>query len=314
VFVISLSGCAFFTVPLATPTLPLEEMVLEGDGPAKILLVNVSGTISEQARSRKMGLEEEASMVSVVKEELLKAQRDREIKGVIVKIDSPGGTVTASDLIYYEIMQYKKRTGVRVAACIMGQGTSGGYYVASAADDISALPTAITGSIGVIAMKFDVKNFLNRFGVYSETFKSGDKKDILTPFRPSTPEETEIIQGVIMQLYGRFVDVVSEGRKNVLTRDQVVKLADGRIYTADQALKNKLIDRVGYLSDAIDSMKGALKVDRARVVTYIRPGTYKGSFYSGMPESVSPVINLININADSLQLMPSVHFMYMWNP
>jgi len=311
---VSVNGCAYFNVPLVTPTQPLQEKILEGEGTAKILLINVSGTISEQEKSKKLGLEEENSMVSVIKEELLKAERDKDVKGVIIKIDSPGGTVTASDLIYYEIMQFKKRSGIRVASCIMGLGTSGGYYVASATDEITAFPTAITGSIGVIAMKFDVKQFLNRFGIYNETFKSGDKKDILSPYRPSTPEETEIMQSVIMQLYGRFVDVVSEGRKNVLTRDQVKKLADGRIYTADQAFQNKLIDKVGYLADSINSMKSALKLDQAKVITYIRPGTYKGSIYSGLPESISPVVNLININAEGLQMMPSVRFMYVWNP
>lgn len=314
VIFISVNGCAYFNVPLVTPTQPLQEKVLEGEGTAKILLVNISGTISEQEKSKKMGLEEEASMVSIIKEELLKAEKDKDVKGVIIKIDSPGGTVTASDLIYYEIMQFKKRSGIKVASCIMGLGTSGGYYVAAATDEITAFPTAITGSIGVIAMKFDVKQFLNRFGIYNETFKSGDKKDILSPFRPSTPEETEIMQSVIMQLYGRFVDVVAEGRKNFLTKDQVKKLADGRIYTADQALQNKLIDKVGYLGDAISSMKSSLKLDQAKVVMYIRPGTYKGSIYSGLPESISPVVNLININAEGLQMMPSVRFMYMWNP
>ena len=196
----------------------------------------------------------------------------------------------------------------------MGLGTSGGYYVASATDEITALPTAITGSIGVIAMKFDVKNLLNRFGVYNETFKSGEKKDILSPFRPSTPEETEIVQGVIMQLHGRFVHIVAEGRKGRLSRDEIMKLADGRIYTAEQALQNKLIDRVGYLGDTIASMKSALKLDQAKVIMYIRPGTYKGSIYSGLPSSASPVVNLININGEGLQMSPGMKFMYLWDP
>ena len=241
-------------MPLVTPTQPLQEKVLEGEGTAKFLLVNVSGTHSEQEKSKKMGLEEEASMVSIIKEELLKAEKDKDVKGVIIKIDSPGHRHRfRPDLLRGHAVQ--KRSGIKVASCIMGLGTSGGYYVAAAADEMTAFPTAITGSIGVIAMKFDVKNFLNRFGIYNETFKSGDKKDILSPFRPSTPEETQIMQSVIMQLYGRFVDVVAEGRKNFLTREQVKTLADGRIYTADQALQSKLIDKVGYLGDVISSMK-----------------------------------------------------------
>ena len=313
VVLISVSGCAV-NVPLVTPTLPLQEKILEGQGPSKILLVNITGTISEEEKSKKMGLEEEVSMVALIKEELTKAEKDKEVKGVILKIDSPGGTVTASNIIYYEISQFKKKTGIRVQACIMGLGTSGGYYVASAADEISAYPTAITGSIGVIAMKFDVKQLLNKFGVYNETFKSGDKKDILSPFRPSTPEETEIMQTVINQLYKRFLYVVDMGRKGILTPEQVKKLADGRIYTAEQALEAKLIDKVGYLDDSINSMKSALSLKDPKIVMYMRPGTYKGSIYSGYPTSVSPVINLISVNGEGLSMMPNLRFMYIWNP
>ena len=313
VVLISVSGCTI-NVPLVMPTQPLEERILEGQGPSKILLVNITGMISEEEKSKKMGLEEEVSMVSLIKEELIKAERDKDVKGVILRIDSPGGTVTASDLIYYEICQFKKRTGIRVQACIMGLGTSGGYYVSSAADEISAYPTAITGSIGVIAMKFDVKQLLNKFGVYNETFKSGDKKDILSPFRPSTPEETEIMQTVINQLYKRFLEVVNMGRRGILTPEQVKKLADGRIYTAEQALEAKLIDKVGYMDDSINSMKSALSLKDPKIIMYARPGTYKGSIYSGYPPSMSPVINLISVNGEGLSMIPNLRFMYIWNP
>ncbi len=307
-----LSGCAFVSVPLFTPAQPLQEKVLEGEGSAKILLIDVSGFISEKEKAGDSFLSEEVPMIAQIREQLQKAEKDKAVAGLIVRINSPGGTVTASDTIYHEILEYKKRTGSRVSACITGLGTSGAYYVASAADEIIAHPTSITGSIGVIALKFDVRDLMTKIGVETETVKSGDKKDIWSPFRPSTPEEKEIMQRIISQLYNRFVDVVAAGRKNVLTRKEIVKLADGRIYTADQALELKLIDRIGYLEDSIEGVKKSLQKTEARVITYYRPGTYRGTIYSGAP--ATPQINVINVGGDSLSLIPQMRFMYLWQP
>jgi len=309
-----LSGCAFVNVPLYTPAQPLREKVIEGEGRTKILLIDISGFISEAEKSRGSMLAEEVPLLSRVKEELQKAEQDKAVSGLIIKINSPGGTVTASDTLYHELLAFKKRTGIRVTACIMGLGTSGAYYIASAADEIIAVPTAVTGSIGVIAMRFDVRDLMTKIGVGTETVKSGDKKDIWSPFRPSTPEETKIMQHIIDQLFNRFIDAVASGRKNVLSREEVLKLADGRIYTADQALGTKLIDRVGYLDDAVATTKNFLKVSEASVIVYHRPGAYRGTIYGGTPVPGPQVINLININGDSLSLLPEVKFLYLWQP
>jgi protease IV len=312
--IVLLSGCAFVNVPLYTPAQPLREKVIEGEGRTKILLIDISGFISEAEKSRGSILAEEVPLLSRVKEELQKAEQDKAVSGLIIKINSPGGTVAASDTIHHEILEFKKRTGVRVTASIMGLGTSGAYYVASAADEIIAVPTAVTGSIGVIAMRFDVRDLMTKIGVGTETVKSGDKKDIWSPFRPSTPEETKIMQNIIDQLYNRFIDAVALGRKDVLSRAEILKLADGRIYTADQALGAKLIDRIGYLGDAVAATKNFLKVSEASVIVYHRPGAYRGTIYSGTPVPGPQVVNLININGDSLSLLPEVKFLYLWKP
>jgi len=309
-----LSGCAFVNIPLYTPAEPLREKVIEGEGRAKILLVDISGFISEAETSRGSMLAEEVPLLSRVKEELQKAEQDKAVSGLIIKINSPGGTVAASDILYHEFLAFKKRTGVRMTACITGLGTSGAYYIASAADEIIAVPTAVTGSIGVIAMRFDVRDLMTKIGVGTETVKSGDKKDIWSPFRPSTPEETAIMQHIIDQFYNRFIDAVALGRKDVLSRAEILKLADGRVYTADQALGAKLIDRVGYLDDAIATTKTFLKVSEASVIAYHRPGAYRGTIYSGTPVPGPQVINLINISGDSLSLLPEVKFLYLWRP
>jgi protease-4 len=303
-------GCAYVNLALVPEPGPLSEKVVDGEGDRKILLVDITGIISEEKR-RKLGLREEISMVDEFRESLKKAGRDKKIAGLVIRINSPGGTVTASDILHHEILEYKKKTGVRVVACMMDVAASGGYYVATAADEIVAHPTTITGSIGVIAMKFNVQGLFGKIGVESRAIKSGDMKDMLSPFRPATAEEITVVQTIIDQMNGRFIDVIVEGRKP-LPRDTVVKLADGRIYTAGQALDYKLIDRVGYLDSTLDGLKKSLNLDKASVIMYYRPGTYKGTIYSEAGGNTT-VVNILPQDLESL--MPKgMQFMYLWAP
>ncbi len=304
-----LSGCAFVNVPLVPPPSPLEEQVLEGKGAKKILILDISGTISEQEKSGGLLGGRSPSIVSLVHESLQKAEKDDEVAGLILRINTPGGTVTASDVIRHDIIEFKKRRHIPVIACILALGTSGGYYVATAADEIVANPTAVTGSIGVLLMTFNVEGLLGKIGVGEKTVKSGDKKDILSPFRPTTPEEEKLVQGVIDQLYGRFLEVVMERPNNFLSRDELRKLADGRIYTARQALDAKLIDKTGYLDDVIAGLRKQVGDDKARVVTYYRPGNYKGSIYAGAEgkEGLAEIFG-------GLDAFSGGSFMYLWRP
>jgi protease-4 len=304
-----LGGCAFVDVPLLQTPKPLEERVLEGDGAGKILLLDVSGTISEQEKSGGLLGRSSPSLVSLVRESLQKAEKDDRIVGLILRINSPGGTVTASDIIHHDILQFKKRRQLPVLACIMGVGTSGGYYVATAADEIIAHPTAITGSIGVILVKFNVEGLMGKVGVEQQTVKSGDKKDILSPFRRATPEEIKLGQEIIDRLYARFLDVVMARPGNRLSRDELHKLADGRIYTAGQALEGKLIDRIGYLDDVIATIRRQAGDDNARVVSYYRPGAYKGSIYADAGVQ-SGALEMIG----DLDAFGAGSFMYLWRP
>jgi len=313
-FCIILTGCAYIKVPVYPSLQPFEETVLEGKGEKKILLLDVSGVISEKRESTGLGLRQKASLIDRLKEELRKAEGDSAIVGAIIRINSPGGSVTATDIIHHELMKYKQERNVRIVACLTGVAASGGYYIASAADEIIALPTSITGGIGVIAMKFTIEKLLSKIGIEEETIKSGDKKDLWTPFRPSTPEEQMIMQRIIDTFHERFVSVVYEGRKQQLTKEEIERLADGRIFTAGQALDAKLVDRVGYLDDALKEMKASLELEDARLITYYRPGAYKGTIYSGMPEVSKSEINLIAINTSGLDPLTGIQFMYLWRP
>jgi protease-4 len=307
---VTLSGCAFVNVPLMSPPSPLEEQVLEGDGSKKILLLDISGTISEEGKSGGLLGRSAPSMVSLIRESLHKAEKDKDLAGVILRINSPGGTVTASDIIHHDINEFKKRTKLPVQACIMSTGTSGGYYIAAAADRITAHPTAITGSIGVILMKFNVEGLMGKIGVEEQTIKSGEKKDIMSPFRKATPEEVKLGQEIIDQLYGRFLDVVMARPGNTLSREDLRKVADGRIYTSGQALQARLIDSTGYLDDVINAMRTGIGDEKARVISYYRPGNYKGSIYAGAAEKEG----LAELLSGGVDVLSSGGFMYLWRP
>ena len=305
------AGCGGLNVSLLPETKPLVEQTLEGTGNPKILLIDLDGIIS--FKEERAGLiTKRPSKVAYFREALHKAEADSDIAGVVIRINSPGGTVSASDAIYHEIIRFRQKRNVPVYAYIMEVGASGGYYVACAAERIVASPTAITGSIGVVAMKLNIEGLLSKIGVSDETYKSGPKKDFWSPFHPSTPEEKQMLQDIIDKLYIHFVNIVQVNRQRYLTEQQVKTLADGRIMTAYDAAEVKLIDQVAYLDDTVESMKKALNLENAKVITYTRTKTFKSNIYSEMP--ITPqVINLISINSEELALFSGTQFMYLWS-
>ncbi|HET6465149.1 MAG TPA: signal peptide peptidase SppA [Nitrospiria bacterium] len=308
--VILLSGC-IFNIQLLPKVEPLEEKDVSGAGADKIVLMDLSGMISEEEKGS--SLVPEPNLVAQFKEELKKAAHDPAVKAVVLRINSPGGTVTASDILHHELEVFKKQTGKKVIVSIMDLGASGGYYVAVAADKIVAHPTTVTGSIGVIMLSVNVQGLLEKIGVTGTAIKSGDKKDMGSPLRPMTEEERQLFQGIINQMYDRFVSVVAAGRKN-MTVDQVRKAADGRVYTAQQALDLGLVDGIGYLDDAIQSAKTEAGLSKARVVIYLRPGSYKDNIYSQMPSGAAQTVNLVNLDLRSFVQSGTPRFMYLWSP
>lgn len=312
VLLICSTGCAIVTVPLISPSRPLKERVISGTGVDKVLLLDISGIISSEEKSVLGGIKTEPSMVARVKEELKLAQGDEHIKALVLRINSPGGMVTASDILHHEISLFKQKTGAKVIACLMGMGTSGAYYIAAGADRIIAHPTTITGSIGVMILKLDLSGLMQKIGVQNETIKSGDKKDVLFPLRSMTPEEREIVQQIIDQLQMRFLEVVRQGRPNI-REEQLAQIADGRILSAQNALELDIIDQIGYLDDAIESAKQLAGLTEARVIIYQPPFSQKSNIYAqtaGLTLGSNPVQSYIN------SLLPSLnpYFMYLWLP
>lgn len=306
------AGCAFVNVSLYQRALPLQETVIEGKGPGKVLLMDISGVLTYEKEDKEGSLRERVNLIARVTEELGKAARDKEVKALILRINSPGGTVNASDLLYHEIVQFKKKRKVKVVACFLGMATSGGYYVAAAADHIIAQPTSLTGSIGVIALKFNVQGLMEKVGVEEESIKSGDKKDIWSPFRPATSEERKILQSIIDEYQGRFLAVVREARAK-MTQSDVANISDGRVFSGPQAMKLHLVDQLGYLNDAVQWARSAVGMEQAKLVAYHRPGTYVENIYSMSEGKVWSWTDRLRQGGLPHQ-RPAPQFMYLWLP
>jgi len=295
-----LSGCTFLKVSLTPEMQPLEEQVLSGVGRDKVLVLDLSGMITSERSSSSLSGASEIGMVPRLREELDRARRDRSVKAAVLRINSPGGGVTASDVLYHEIKKFRLETGIPVIAHFMDAGASGAYYAALAADWITAQPTSVTGSIGVIMWRIDATGLMQKVGIQAVEIVSGERKGMGSPFRTVTPEEMKIFKNVVDSIYERFVALIIEERK--LPRERVLQLADGRIFTSADAKKEGLIDEVGYLEDAIEAAKKQAHLTQAQVVTYSRPGEYKDNIYSRFSLDLGRMMD------------PGVQFMYIWWP
>ena len=301
-------GCV--TVNLLEPPGPVQEVQLSGSGDGKVLLLDLSGVISSQDKE---GWLPQPNLLATFKEELTKASKDEKVKAVVLRINSPGGTVNASDILYHELKTFKENRKIPVIASMMDVAASGGYYLAMATDAILVHPSTVTGSIGVIMLTMNAKGLLEKVGVEANAITSGPRKDMGSPFRSMTADEKEIFQGVIDSFYQRFLTVVQAGRPQLST-EQIKKLADGRIYSGDQAKAAGLVDDIGYLDEAIDLAKKNAGLKEARVVTYRRHGEYQNNIYSRVFGSGNGLSALASMDLLSLVRGGSPQFMYLWMP
>ena len=308
---LALPGCSLLTVDFQPKIRPLEEETVEGKGTSKILMLDLSGVLTEELPSFSLTTPPpRVSLLARVREELAKAEKDEHVRALIVRINSPGGTITASDVLYHEILAFKQRKKVPVIAAVMDVGASGGYYAALAADTIVVNPTTITGSIGVVMVTLDAQGLMQKIGVAPLAIKSGPMKDAGSPFRALTGPELAVFQGIIDDMYGRFVGLIVQSRH--LPEDRVRALADGRVYTAEQALKLGLVDRIAYLEDVVTMAREAAKVDTAKVIMYHRPKEYRANIYSIAPAPATAESTLAQFAAALGGAGP--RFLYIWWP
>jgi len=279
----------------------MEEIWSSGHGDAKAIVIPVRGFIGFDSRDElfSSGLSSTAILLNSIK----RATSDDDVSAIILDVDSGGGGITASDIIYNALLEFKKSRDDRVIVAIMGDvAASGAYYISLPADKIIAHPTSITGSIGVLMQVLNFNGLEQKLGISGVTIKSGDNKDLLNPFEEVSADHSNILQNVVNELHDRFVSLVAENRN--LPKETVAKLADGRIYTAGEAQKAGLIDAVGYWKDAVDSTKQLLAVDELKIYRYQREFTLARLFRAS--SSVKDV---------SLLPVPKRSgFFYLWEP
>ena len=191
-------------------------------------------------------------------------REDSSIKGLVLRVDSPGGAVGASQEIYRALERFKT-SGKPLVVSMGNVAASGGYYVSLPADFIYANEGTITGSIGVIIQHMDYKNLLDRVGVKTTAIKTGKFKDSLSPFRELTPEEKEYLQSTVQDAYQQFIDSILKYRGKKIEKEKLLSVADGRVFTGRKAKELGLVDEIGNLQDAIERAKTMAKVPKARV-------------------------------------------------
>ena len=237
-------------------------------------------------------------------EMLDRALEDDNVVGVLLEIDTPGGSVTDADLIHHRISRLRKQ-GKEVLVLMGDLCASGGYYAAVAANRIWALPTSVTGSIGVIISSMSIESFLANHGVIDQSISTGPNKNILSPTHTMSPEQKALLQGIADEMYARFIGLVAEGRD--LSEEDVKALADGRILTSQQALEAKLIDSIGYHDDAMKELKSLAGGGAVNVVEYKK----RASFFELLGVSAFPSRPSI----DLVSLLPRApRAMYMYAP
>lgn len=230
----------------------------------KIAVIHASGTIMPEIVS---GFGEDTGTITVnnFKESLDKVLSDNNVKALVIRIDSPGGAATTSDELQFLIKQAAEK--IPVVASMSTTAASGGYYMAMGADTVVASPFTVTGSIGVISMKYNVEELMNeKIGITFDEVRSHRNADWLSFTRPFTPEQAERFQSFNVSTYERFLQVVSENRG--MSRDQVNELAQGRVWTGKDAKENGLVDVLGGYQDALDIAANMANIESFKVVTY----------------------------------------------
>ena len=315
--IITLSGCGqtAFQIELVPTDRQLQETRIQRDAGLfvsdKIAIIDVDGMLANRRKGGWMRSGE--NPVSLFIEKLDKAAADRSVKAVVLRLNSPGGTVAASDIMHHHLMEFRRQTGKPVIACVLGIGCSGAYYIACGCDGIIAQPTGVVGNIGVIFQTFSVAGTMEKIGVKTVTIKSGELKDLASPLHDLNEKEREVLEGIIEHLSGQFFEAVRKGRKEI-DEKKMAELADGRVLTAQQALDQGLIDKIGYMDDGIKWAKEIAGVKKSQVVIYNRPSNYKPNAYGLAAAGSDSIGPLVNLELPDWLNSGGAQFLYLWQP
>ena len=318
-------GCgtpSFLITPVANTSELNEEVVEGGRGwsPPKVAIIEVEGMLVN-AKSGGL-LQPTENTLSLFTQQLERAEADPAVKAVVLRVNSPGGTVTASDAMYELLQRFRHKTGKPVVSCIQEVGASGAYYLSCAADKIVAQPTSIVGSIGVIFESMEFSGTLGKIGAKSWAITSGPLKEMGSPFKPLEPRETAVMQEMVDEYFDRFVKIVASARPIKEAVHANVKdyknpdyagVFSGRVFSGEQGKKLGLVDEVGLLSDAIEIAKSLGNASRAEVIMYRRPYGYGGSIYASS-SAPTPRANTMKLELPGTQAFVPAGFYFLWRP
>ncbi len=273
------------------PARPWGEKVLEGSGRDAVALIQVSGEIVPGEGGVGL-LGGEATGSAAIVSQIRQAMEDPRVKAILLRLETPGGAVVASDEIYRAVREARERKPV--VASLGDEAASGGYYVASGATRVLANPATLTGSIGVIAVFFNAAGLASKLGIEPIIIKSGPLKDVGSPFKDMTPEERALIQNLIRQAYDQFVKAVAEGRG--IPEEKVRALADGRPYSGEEARALGLVDGFGDQETAFRLAMSLAGLKEARLIRYTRPGLLPSLLGGDVLGRINPSARIPGLN------------------
>jgi protease-4 len=300
-FVIGLVGSLFMM-----PEEPQEKYhSLNADARKKIAIVEVNGPILESD--------------GFVKKQIDRVRSDEDVVAVVLRIDSPGGTVTGADYIYHHLRELVEERSVPLVVSMGGVCASGGYYIAMAVGDqqdaLFAEPTTWTGSIGVIIPHFDLSGLLARFNIRDDSVASGPLKQMASPTRPMTEEDRKLLQQLVDESFNRFKEIVLRGRPKLKENQESLEtVTTGQIFTANQALELGLIDKIGFIEKAIERAAelAGYDTDQVRCVKYKQPPTLLGEL-AGVRANPRPSERLDLAGWLDLTA-PRAYYLWTWLP
>jgi protease-4 len=276
----------------------------------KIAIIPVEGTLSDVLTGGL--LQSPENRLSLFIQELDQAADDDTIKAVVLRVNSPGGTVTTSDTMYDAVLRFKAKTHKPVIAAAQEVDASGAYYVSCAADKIVANPTSVVGSIGVIFESFEFVGTMDKLGIDSIVVKSAELKDMGSPYKHITDKERLLMQDMVNEYFARFKSVVTSNR-HLTDPDTIAHVTTGQVFSGETAAKLGLVDQVGRLDDAIDLAEQLSNTPGAEIVMYMRPYAFKGSIYA-QADVPQPKANEMTLKLPMMQDVVPSGFYYLWQP
>jgi protease IV len=282
-----------------------EEEYVSGAGPAKIAVVPVEGTIAS-ADSTVPGTQPPVTPEGLA-DALRQAEEDPSVAAVVLEVNSPGGGVTASDQMHQSILDFKESSGKPVVVSMDSVAASGGYYISAAADRIVANESTLTGSLGVVIPLLNFSEAAENYGVTQKYVKSGEFKTMGSSWNELTPEEREVFQSIVDQEYDEFVEVIVEGRD--LPEERVREIADGRVYSGQQARELGLVDSFGGLDEATEVSQDLAKVEGATVVRYVLPESFTDTLFARLAPQEPEALRIAE--EAGLTLEPKPYYLYL---